>query len=184
MRITGGFLRGRTLQSPQTQSVRPTADKTRLAVFNMLESRGLVRDARVLDAFCGTGALAIEAISRGGASAVLLDQDRVTLDLARANAQHLGIAGQCQFMLADMRQVASLSGLPATLVFLDPPYRQGLVAQAMRHLVDRGLSAPDAVYVIETEKEWVPDWPFAVDILVQKTYGQSAVYMVQCGQQN
>lgn len=182
LRITGGFLRGRLLRAPDDQTIRPTADKTRLAVFNMLESRGCLRDAVVIDAFCGTGALGIEAISRGAVHSIFIDQATTSLDLARANAGDLKITDQCMFMNGDATRLTRRPAniLPATLIFLDPPYRQNLVLPAMASLIDQNwVSESGAILVVESEKEWTPSWRNDLQVLTAKTYGQSALYLLQ-----
>lgn len=181
MRITGGSRRGRTLITPDSDAIRPTADKTRLAVFNMLQSRGLIVDAVVIDAFCGTGALGIEAVSRGAAHAILIDKHASSLDLARRNVEALKLTAEITVMTGDATALPTrpASRLPATLMFLDPPYHKGLVTPALQSLSRGGWLADGSVTaVIETEKEWIPDLPADWAIETQKTYGISAVYIV------
>lgn len=181
MRITGGYLRGRALVSPPDQTVRPTADKARLAVFNMLESRGAVRDAVVIDAFCGTGALGLEALSRGAQRVLMIDRAASSIDLARANAEKLGVTSSCQFVTQDVTALSLRSAAvpPATLIFLDPPYRQDLIEPVLQKLVQQNWIAAGAIFVAEAEKGWDPAWPDGFEEVVRKTYGQSAVFMVQ-----
>lgn len=119
MRVTGGRLGGRKLLSPPKGSsdVRPTSDRARETLFAVL---GDVSDLSVLDLFCGTGALAIEAISRGADSAVLVDKAPA---LARRNAEALGIANRCETVRADAVRYLERSGERFGLVFCDPPYK-------------------------------------------------------------
>ncbi len=185
MRVTGGFLRGRVIESPQGGAIRPTADKTRLAIFNMLESRGALRDQVVLDAFCGTGALGIEAISRGAAGAIFMDNARASLDLARRNAHMLGVEAGSHFLEADATHPVVRPGHipPAHLIFLDPPYNKELIPISCAALDQAGWIHPaGAFWVMETEKEWNPIFPPHITIIGQKTYGQSAVYLGQTAQ--
>lgn len=181
MRITGGTYRGRTLITPPDDHIRPTADKTRLAVFNMLESRDLVRGAVAMDVFCGTGALGIEAISRGATSCTFMDQSPVAITLARRNASALSCDSQCKFVATDARHLPTrpATTAPATLVFMDPPYRQDLVLQTLAAL-ERGnwVDPTRVVYMIETEKEWVPNWPAGFEIIQSKTYGITTIYLM------
>ncbi len=154
MRITGGEYGGRILEAPKDNKIRPTSDKVRLAIFNMLDSRGLVEDAIVLDAFCGTGALGIEAISRGAAQAVFIDKNRSSLDLSKKNYSALKIAVESHFLLKDSSKIGEKPSniAPATLVFLDPPYNQNLVPLTLESLLSGGWLVEGAHIVVETEK--------------------------------
>ena len=129
MRITGGLHRSRKLETPKNDAVRPTSDKVRQALFNMLNSRGLVRDAVVLDAFCGTGALGLEALSQGAARAIFIDKAKSSTDLCHQNIETLNVGDQSCVLLQDSAKIKLRpDGIPhVELVFLDPPYRKGLV---------------------------------------------------------
>ena len=181
MRITGGYLRGRTLVSPDGDNIiRPTADKTRLAMFNMLESRGVMRDAHVLDMFCGTGALGLEALSRGAASVTFMDAHKMSLSLAKENANKLGVMTNANFILRD---VTTLTPRPttaphATLVFMDPPYRKDLVGPTLTALKNGDWLAENATLVVETEKEYANSWPNGFDLDVTKNYGETSVFIL------
>jgi 16S rRNA (guanine966-N2)-methyltransferase len=135
MRVTGGRLGGRSLRSPpaSSQGVRPTSDRARETLFAVL---GDVSDLSVLDLYCGTGALAFEAISRGADSAVLVD--RATA-LAARNAEQLGITNRCQLVRSDAVRYLERASERFGLVFCDPPYKLAdrLAPQLMRHLPPR-----------------------------------------------
>ncbi|HEY8001005.1 MAG: RsmD family RNA methyltransferase [Vicinamibacteria bacterium] len=135
MRVTGGRLGGRTLLSPPARSrdVRPTSDRARETLFSVL---GDVSDLSVLDLFCGTGALAIEAISRGADSAVLVDRAPA---LARRNAEALGVANRCELVRADAVRYLERSEERFGLVFCDPPYKLAarLEPELAKHLPPR-----------------------------------------------
>jgi len=153
MRIVAGRLKGRTLAVPEGRDIRPTADRTRQALFDVLEHGRLaegggsaVVDAVVLDAFCGSGALGLEALSRGAAEAVFMDASRAALDCARANARHLGLQGG--FILANAANPPR-ARKPATLVFLDPPYGSGLAGPALAALSKAGWIAGSAIVSLE-----------------------------------
>jgi 16S rRNA (guanine966-N2)-methyltransferase len=179
MRITGGTHGGRVLGSPKDRAIRPTSDKVRLALFNMLESRGLVVDAIVLDAFCGTGALGIEALSRGADSAIFFDKNRAALDLARANHAVLKMKSP-RFLLKDASKpgIAPPDIPPATLVFLDPPYHEGLIALALDSLGKNGWIAPEAHLVLESEKGFDPA-NLPCTILLSRDYGDTQIILAQ-----
>lgn len=155
MRIVGGRHRGRRIAAPEGHAVRPTGERAREAVFNLLENGRALSEAgftlagsTVLDAFCGSGALGLEALSRGAAFATFVDVDNVALAAARANAEKLGETGRCEFLRAD---AGALTNAPRAhaLTFLDPPYRQGLAAAALAGLAAKDWLAEGAVCVVE-----------------------------------
>jgi 16S rRNA (guanine966-N2)-methyltransferase len=155
MRIVAGRHRGRVLESPPSADVRPTSDRARESLFNILEhgklaSGGLspIRDAQVLDAFCGTGALGLEALSRGAARVTFLDSDAGALRLAKANAAKLGESERASFVQADATRPPA--GAPCTLIFLDPPYGKDLAAPSLAALAKGGWCAAGAIAVVET----------------------------------
>jgi 16S rRNA (guanine966-N2)-methyltransferase len=183
MRITGGLYRGRILEAPKNNDVRPTSDKVRLAVFNMLNGRGLVDEAVVLDAFCGTGALGIEAMSWGASQAIFIDKARTSLDLAKRNCAMLGIEA-AHFILKDSSKLAPKpEEVPAAdLIFLDPPYRLGLVAQSLESLHQNGwLSQTGHSILCEAERQLDQDVlvQAGYDIVVTKDYGDTRVLLAQ-----
>ena len=149
MRIVGGSLRGRRLAAPKGNAVRPTTDRTRETLFNILRNLDAVEGAFVLDAFCGTGALALEALSRGAARATLLDRAQASLALARANVAALGQDASTTILRADATRPPPLRGEPHDLVLLDPPYGRGLGDRALTALADAGWIAPGATVVLE-----------------------------------
>lgn len=187
MRIVAGKHRGRPLQSPQGGAVRPTSDRARESLFNILEHGKLatgglspVRGAIVLDAFCGTGALGLEALSRGAASAVFLDSDSTALRLARANAQTLGETGRSQFLQGDAR-TPPRAPTPCTLVFLDPPYGENLVGPALEGLANGGWFAPEAIAVIESATRDDIAAPPGFKAVDERRYGKAKLTFLRRG---
>ena len=177
MRIAGGRFKNHPLSAlGNTREIRPTSDKVRQAVFNMLEARGLVEDAHVLDAFCGTGALGLEALSRGAKCCTFWDIAQASLKIAKENAALLGADDIAVFVRKDAAkcQKAEEGQAAFDLVFLDPPYNQGLVSLAMTALSDGSWIAPEAVFVIELAKGETPDLS-ALDILQEKLYGDTRI---------
>lgn len=181
MRIVAGRHRGRQLESPDDLPVRPTSDRARESLFNILEHGRLaqggispVRGARVLDAFCGTGALGLEALSRGAVQAVFLDSDPAALKLARRNTAKLGEAGHATFLLADATRPPPAVE-PCTLVFLDPPYDQDLVGPTLSALLDRGWLAPGAIAVAETKRQTEPPEIGGFELVDNRQYGKARV---------
>ena len=147
MRITGGDLARRTFEGPPktASGVRPTTDRVREALFSALGSRVDLRGARVVDLFCGTGALALEALSRGASRAVLVEKHGGTLRLAKRNASELGLVQRCTFLRADALSHLRRAPLApeADLIFADPPYAldelAALPALALPHVAAGGL---------------------------------------------
>ncbi|WP_310476709.1 16S rRNA (guanine(966)-N(2))-methyltransferase RsmD [Sandarakinorhabdus sp.] len=175
MRIISGKWRGRPLKAPEGESTRPTKDRAREAIFSMLTSRlGSFEGIDVLDLFAGTGALGIEALSRGAGSACFIDNDAAAVKAIKANLAALGASG-------DVRQspVASLGPAPRAhhVIFLDPPYGTGLADPAITHLYERGWIAPDAIISIETAAAdpLACDW----EVLVDRRFGKALVRLLR-----
>lgn len=158
MRIIGGAARGRQLNTPDGMDIRPTSDKVRSAIFNALFSRGGVVDAVVIDAFCGTGALGLEALSQDANSCYFFDNAKVSLNLAKQNAADLGLTDGAHFAQKDATKLGErpASTPPATVIFLDPPYRKGLIQPTLDALSAGGWMAGNAIIVTESEKDAAP----------------------------
>ena len=152
MRIVGGRWRGRTLQGPKSQAVRPTADRLRESLFNIL-IHGYgdpVTGARVLDLFAGTGALGLEALSRGAAFALFVDDGTEARALLRQNVEALGAGGATRIFRRDAAKLGPAHPLePFSLVFVDPPYGKALAEQALISARAGGWLAEDALIVVE-----------------------------------
>jgi 16S rRNA (guanine966-N2)-methyltransferase len=152
MRIVGGRLRGRTLVAPKSQAIRPTADRLRETLFNILMHAygDPVSGARVLDLFAGTGALGIEALSRGAAFALFVDDGADARALLRANVEALGLGGVTRIFRRDATKLGPAHPIePFSLVFLDPPYGKGLAEKALASARKDGWLLPDALIVVE-----------------------------------
>ncbi len=155
MRVVGGRLRGRNLASPASREIRPTADRLRESVFNILiHAYGdPVSGARVLDLFAGTGALGIEAVSRGAAFVLFVDNGTEARALLRNNVEALGLGGVTKVFRRDATDLGPAHPVePFSLVFLDPPYGKGLAEKALAALRDGGWLAPGALLVVEEAK--------------------------------
>ena len=182
MRITGGTLRGRNLAAPRDQRVRPTADRTRQALFNILEHRDFgmgftLENAAVADLFAGTGALGIEALSRGARFCLLVDDDADSRALQRENVEAFGLTGATKIWRRDATDLGPLntgSGGPFGLVFLDPPYHKNLIPPALKSLKDGGWLAEDALLVAETSQGEPLDAP-GFTLLDERDYGDTRV---------
>jgi 16S rRNA (guanine966-N2)-methyltransferase len=156
MRVVGGRLRGRRLAGPKTKSIRPTADRLRESLFNILRHGygDPVTGARVLDLFAGTGALGIEALSRGAVFALLVDEGAEARALIRENVAALGLGGVTRVFRRDATRLGPAHPVaPFALAFLDPPYGQELAAAALASARDGGWFTPDALIVVEEAAE-------------------------------
>ena len=159
MRITGGKLGGRRLVAPEDAKVRPTSDRIRQAIFNMLRHKDFgigfaLEGAAVLDLFAGTGALGIEAISQGARWCLLVDDSADSRALQRENVEALGLTGATRIWRRDATDLGPLgpsAGGPFKLVFLDPPYRKDLIPKALKSLKDGGWLADKALLVAESD---------------------------------
>jgi 16S rRNA (guanine966-N2)-methyltransferase len=152
MRVVGGRLRGRSLASPKTNVIRPTADRLREALFNILLHAydDPIAGARVLDLFAGTGALGIEAISRGAAFVLFVDDGTEARALLRENVAAFGLGGTSKVFRRDATKLGPAHPIePFSLVFLDPPYGKGLAEKALASAHAGGWLAPDALIVVE-----------------------------------
>jgi 16S rRNA (guanine966-N2)-methyltransferase len=152
VRIVGGRLRGRALAAPKTQSIRPTADRLRESLFNILiHAYGdPMTGARVLDLFAGTGALGLEAISRGAVFAQFVDDGVEARALQRQNVEALGVAAITRIFRRDATKLGSVHPAePFSLVFLDPPYGKSLAEQALTSARDGGWLSDGALIVVE-----------------------------------
>jgi len=172
MRIVGGTWRGRALAAPPGQLTRPTADRVRQALFDMLlhapwGGRHVFEGARVLDAFAGTGALGLEALSRGAAAATFMEQDRAALAALRKNIAACRAEDRTSVLTTDV--LAAPRGEPCGLVFLDPPYGANLAPLALERLGQMGWLAPDALLVAETGRGEL--LPGIGDVLAERTHG-------------
>ncbi|MEM9049045.1 MAG: 16S rRNA (guanine(966)-N(2))-methyltransferase RsmD [Pseudomonadota bacterium] len=186
MRIVGGRFRGTKLADPgpgdPASRLRPSTDRVREALFNLLAHGGYgtpppPEGARLLDLFAGTGALGFEALSRGAAAAVFVDDGAVARGLIRRNAEILGLTGQVKIWRRDATRLGLCRGAPFDLVFLDPPYAQGLGAAALASAHAGGWLAPNALIVWEEAR--VQDPPPWADPLDQRRYGQTAITLLR-----
>ncbi len=184
MRIIGGAHRGRSIVAPKGHSTRPTADRTRQALFNVLEHAawgGSLAGRRVLDLFAGSGALGLEALSRGAAFGLLVDNDRDAIAAMTENLSALRLGGACEPRRAD---AARLGPRPANLaafdvVFLDPPYAQGLVEPALACLAEGGWLTADALIVAERgAAEPAPAQP-GFTVLDDRKWGAARVWFLR-----
>jgi 16S rRNA (guanine966-N2)-methyltransferase len=152
MRIIAGQYKGRKLTPPQNDAIRPTSDRTRESVFNLLMHGRYAGEAiigqHVVDLCCGTGAMGLEALSRGARIATFIDQDKRALELARANVLHCGAGNAAFFVAADATRLPAAREA-AALVFIDPPYDKPMLPQTFASLRAGGWLKPDTLIVYE-----------------------------------
>ena len=182
MRVTGGTLRGRALAEPPDSRVRPTSDKVRQAIFNILAHNeyGVTLDgARVIDLFAGTGALGIEALSRGAAYCLFVEESAESRALIRRNVEALNLTGVTKIWRRDATDLGPLgagAGGPFEIAFLDPPYRKDLAAPALASRRAGGWLSPKAIAIAETAE----DETIAADgyeALDRRSYGETALHI-------
>ena len=155
MRVVGGAFKGRALVAPEGQGTRPTSDRARQAIFNILEHAAWaepLQGARVLDLYAGSGALGFEAISRGAAFALFVETDEAARGAIRENADALGLMGRTRVHRRDATDLGvrpGSAGEAFTLAFLDPPYGQGLGEQTLARLLEGNWLAPGALVAFE-----------------------------------
>lgn len=182
MRIIAGKFRGKTLLSPSDDSIRPTSDRARESVFNILASRlspnfdGL----KVLDLFAGTGALGLEALSRGAMSVVFVDTGAEARGLIRDHIEAFGAGGTTKLLRRDATALGPAGTMgPMDLVFLDPPYGKGLGEQALASLRDGNWLAKDATLMLEESVDVPVELPAGFVLDDRRDYGAAAVHFIR-----
>lgn len=149
MRIITGCARGAKLIAPKGEHTRPTAERTKEAVFSMLQYE--FEGRRVLDLFAGSGQMGLEAVSRGAELAVLVDADRAAIDAITQNAAHTKLADRTRILKTEaLSLLGSYSGAPFHLIFLDPPYQTDLVSKCLSRIAGGGVLAKGGLIVCET----------------------------------
>ena len=180
MRIVGGRYRGRRLQVPEGQDVRPTSDRSREALFNILEAGRLtdgknpVVDARVLDAFAGSGALGLEALSRGASDILFIEQAPRALSCLRQNVDGISAPGSLHVLKASVLKPPSTDS-PCDIVFMDPPYDQDLAVPALMALRDAGWLGGESLAIVETSRKELQEVPEDFELLDRRVYGRAQI---------
>ena len=179
MRIVAGQYRGATIHAPKGLATRPTSDRVRQALFNVLEHGTPAVDfegARVLDLFAGSGALGIEALSRGARYAVFIEESSDARAAIRRNVEALGLTGITKIWRRDATKLGPVGNLaPFDLVFCDPPYGKNLGEQALAAAIAGGWLAPDAVVVLEDRAGAEIAWPAPLQPIDARVYGETQI---------
>lgn len=182
MQIIAGSKRGAKLAMLADQSVRPTAQRTRESLFNILRAGRLpidLEEAIVLDLFAGSGALGLEAISRGAQTALFVEKSVEATAIIRQNITKLGFESVCKIIQADCLKTTHWPHQPATLIFCDPPYDKGMAIPALMHMKSIGAIADEALMVIEARKSEAITLPDDMTLLDRRRYGMAALYFCQ-----
>lgn len=175
MRITGGEFASRRLRVPAS-AVRPTAERVREALFSMLAHRDVLAGARVLDLFAGSGALGLEALSRGAASALFVESSRRVARTLAGNVAALGVERRARIVVRDAvsaLQALAAEGARFDLCFLDPPYATGHAAQSLALLAEGGLLSERALLVAESDRRHPPGPIAALSLALERRYGDT-----------
>ncbi|BBE72272.1 16S rRNA (guanine(966)-N(2))-methyltransferase RsmD [Oharaeibacter diazotrophicus] len=186
MRIVGGRFRGTALAGPAEGSlaIRPTTDRLRESLFNILEHahHGVLRDARVLDLFAGTGALGFEAMSRGAKACLFVEESAEARGIIRRNQEALGLTGTTRIFRRDATDMGPVgTAEPYTLAFLDPPYGKGLADAALAALKRGGWLVPGALVVVEETAKAEIAWPAGFEPVDRRVYGDTAIAFATAG---
>lgn len=188
MRVVAGRFRGRALQAPDDMKIRPTSDRVRESLFNIL-AHGVedfsLNGARVIDLFAGTGALGIEAVSRGAAYCLFVEEAPEARALIRTNVENLGLTGETRIFRRDATDLGPAGNMePYDLAFLDPPYGKGLGEKALEALAQGNWLTPGAICVFEERAGTSVEIPKAFKCLDTRTYGDTEIRFLRFAQDN
>jgi 16S rRNA (guanine966-N2)-methyltransferase len=182
VRIVGGEFRGRPLATPRSDAIRPTTDRTREALFNILAHRFADRldGARVLDLFSGTGALGLEALSRGASFCLFIEESAGGRGLIRDNVENFGLTGRSKIFRRDATALGEAGTMPPFgLLFADPPYGKGLGERALRSALQGGWLLPGALCVVEEVAAASFDPGPAFSVIDERGYGDTVIRILE-----
>lgn len=171
MRIIAGEFKGRAIKAPKGSGTRPTTDRVRESLFSILQN--LIEDARILDVFAGSGALSLEAVSRGAEQAVLIEKDWDSLDIIKENINKLGCGDRIQVIDGDALKVLyTLPSQSFDLIFLDPPYGMDIEYTVIDIMIEKELIDENSIIILEHDKKHKPDMDSRpLRMVKSKTYG-------------
>ena len=192
MKIAGGKYRGKNIEARPDRTLRPTSGRIREAIFNILkpgrfrkdahfiadDNPDLVEDRRVVDIFCGTGALGIEALSRGASHCTFIDQNPRTLAMAEANISHIGEKDNARFLRSDSTELPR-APMPCDLAFIDPPYNQNLAIPGLLSLKESGWLSPGAIIILEHGKQDDPQEVEGFTLLDTRLHDKTRITVMQ-----
>ncbi len=173
MRIISGARRGHKLLEFEGMDIRPTTDRVKESMFNLIQQN--ISEAKVLDVFCGSGALTFEALSRGANSAVCIDKDKRSVDIIRKNAKTLNYEDKCEILNTDSMEYLDRCSEKFDIIFLDPPYNKGFIEPVLDIIAKRGILEDEGIIVLESD-----DTDFCSDVeglerIKQRKYGRTYV---------
>lgn len=176
MRVIAGTARGKRLESLDGLHTRPTTDRVKESVFNLLQP--YVREAKVLDAFAGSGALGIEALSRGAARCTFLENDKAAQNVVRLNLSGTRLSDKATLLEGDAVSFLKRTEEKFSLIFLDPPYDSGLYTEALSQIAAREILLPGGVISVEQRAGDAFSVPEKLSVLKERKYGKTAIYIV------
>ncbi len=183
MRLVAGKFKGHGLATPKDQAIRPTSDRVRESLFNILEHgvEGFdLEGARVLDLFAGTGALGLEALSRGAKYCLFIENAVAARGIIRTNVEALHLTGITKIWRRDATTLGPAGNIEAfDLVFADPPYGKGLGEQALNEVCEKGWIKPGGIAVLEESSDTVLEFPSGFDEIDRRTYGDTLVVFLR-----
>lgn len=185
MRIVGGRFRGKKLAAPAHQGTRPTSDRARETLFNILIhnphlGRSVLLGKRVLDVFAGTGALGLETLSRGAETVSFIENDPAAIKVLRENLKAFDLAA-LQIFEEDATHLSRSPMTPFDLIFLDPPYHQNLLVSSLENLYHEGWLAEGAIVVMEVAKDENIMIPSFLTLILERTSGAAKLLFCWCG---
>lgn len=186
LRIIAGKHKGRVIETPPNRNVRPTSARVREAVFNILthrvfggEGTHTLGGKRVIDLFCGSGALGVEALSRGAEHVTFVDQSSDVLGILKRTLEKIGETQNTRTIRSDSSVLPRSSGEPCDVAFLDPPYRSGLAVKALSSLRNNGWLKQGATAVVEIESKEPFEAPEGFTLTDRRDYGNSAILLLE-----
>jgi len=184
VRIVGGEFRGRALATPKSSDIRPTTDRTRESLFNILTHAypGALEDTRVIDLFAGTGAVGLEALSRGASQALFVETSVEGRGLLRTNIETLGLQGRARIFRRDATDMGAPGTMqPFSFLFADPPYGKGLGEAALDQCQRHGWLVPGALAILEERTDIEPSVASAYQPLEIRTFGDTRMHFYRYG---
>ncbi len=185
--IIAGKHRKRRLETLEGKDIRPTSSRVREAIFNIImhadpagDDEHLLIDQPVADICCGSGALGLEALSRGAKHTIFIDANQKSLEVARANAEHIGETAHAAFLRADATALPP-ARVPCSVVFMDPPYGTGLPAKMLASAMKQGWIKPEGMVVIELSAKEPPfEIPEGIELDKERSYGNTKIMIFRC----
>lgn len=179
MRIISGIRRGHKLCSFEGEDVRPTTDRVKESIFNLIQT--YLPDAVCLDMFAGSGALSLEAISRGAKQAVCIDSDKRSVDIIKKNIASLDFFGNCEVIHTSCFDYISSAGKKFDIIFLDPPYNKGFIEPSLRGILDNDILSGDGIIVLESDDTDFYGEIEGLTVIKQRRYGRTYITIYKKG---